>query len=329
MNCNINYREALGHVIDLSCSTVACESLDFMTQQQTRAVDANINDRIRFVTIACNLNEFLYKHHPLITGVPVHARWLFHIGNAYCRCFLYALIFWTNQVIAIVANEVALAIGGGGSKVMSLDEKVRDEVLTKIATVRGLARYCTQFAAPRSSYARQRMRNELNEMEERCARLDLVYGWLCAGKLYRTYLTTISSHTETVITAAVRYAESCYKRIKDEASGSSSTMLKEIQADCDMLRDVTKGEWHYRKGNKVNAVVLWRRAVKRKKYEATTEQVQARDDVEADGLSIELSDSDLDALEPHLETMRTFCAKGHDPLKVDCGFQFNQKKKDQ
>lgn len=321
------YRYAMTGILDLTSADTLAQ-LDFLTEQGARAFDSNIHDRIRYVTIACNLNEFLYQHHPLIKDVS--ATWMFEIGrDRVSRCYPYAVIYWSNQLMTLVGEEVYDALFANASDRLSIgqiDQKKIEEIMMRIASICGIANYAIRFAEQRSTYARRDMKEELEELKLSVGRLDLVYGWLFVGLLYRQYQ---SKRSDEYITKAFQYALSCYKRCVILPNPTSSAIVKTILRDTNMLRDVLKGEWQQRKGNKATAVALWRRAVT-KGYSPTETQERLREEVEltmGSGYGDVGANSLDDELEPVVSEMKTFCAKGFDPLqKENCQFKVATKK---
>jgi hypothetical protein len=321
----VSYREAMTGIVDLS-STKAVAALDFMSKQSTRAFDADLNESIKFVTIACNLNEFLHTHHPLIHGAA--ATWRFKMSNTrMSACFHYGLIYWTSQLLVLVGSELYQNIFAHASNEMSvihLDKAKVSASMSRIASACGIANYTLRYANERSGFAHKNMPEELAAIQTSFERLDLIYGWLSIGRLHREYK---EKGGEPLILRAFQTALSCYQITKAMPASTHSEIVKTILRDSNMLRDVTKGEWHMRKGNKASAVALWARAVE-KGYAPTEEQENVRDEVEVERASGYGSAEPVsldEQLEPIVDELKKFCSKGLNPLtQIDCDFKISE-----
>jgi hypothetical protein len=321
MNTYINYPDALRHIIDLS-DTVSLAQLEFLTVQQTVAEDANLDHRIRFVTIACHLNEFLYTHHPVINGVPWTATWLFHIGKGYVKCFPYALFYWTLRLFTMIGNQCHLDLLQK-TQVTALSVPIAqlNLLLGRIASVMGIRNYCLRQCAGRLPYIAEDLAVEMLEMKQAFLTFDYLFGWLSAAKLYYTYGHVPGSKTEDIIKKAFEYARSCSERLDKEAD--LPIQFKHIALDCKRIQYLALGHLFYRGGDSDTAASMWKLAHQLGAVLATDQEECIRD-VEGDQPEwVALTEVAIQQLSPfQLPLMPSFCSKGFDPLsKEPCRFR--------
>jgi hypothetical protein len=351
MDSFINYVDAMAPYIEPT--PVATQHLTFMTRQQTIAPDANLADRIQFLTYAIHLNEFLYTHNALISGVPWTAKWRFDIGKAHCSCLPYALLYWILQLGQYLIKEmdrVLLPTDGavivGRVHLLTLSPKLVNQYRSQIASVCGMITYMKRVIDSRSlKWVNEQMTVEYASLQSLSPILDLYYGWLALRCLHISYLTESDT---SVNTSLFRYAVSC--ETLTAAHMKEQGLQGLVHHNAKAIAYWAHGYYLYYEGKRNDAVVHWQTASRLGIAMDRPEQTEAaaarvRTEAEDGGGDQDDEDDELeqdeetarrrkrtkeelrrveastqlstDVIDRAVDLLHTFCSRGQDPLQID------------
>lgn len=328
MDTRIDYSASLLHLLDDRLSTVKT-TLDFMTENQFKGGgESDLETRFTFLSMACQLDQFLYVNRDRILTVP--GNWWFFTGAGYHRCFPYALIYWISNLLNTLGMKLSKDLHLNSTEPVSVVNAIPvgecKVALSHMLRAIGLANYAIQMAT-RSKWFNEDMSEALANIKKQSDGFRYVCCWLRIAIQYHE-----PHRTQDKMQVALNLTITCIDLIEkgrgeegEKKKQKKKTKKKDIEPadlilrDCSMMLLVLRGEWYRLRGNdNVKSYALIKRAQLHYQWKPSEDQELVRyiAEEEMSESGVEPTDAEVHEYEPIAQVSETFCRNGLNPLEV-------------